>query len=150
MNPSSSAKDEQAYSVTEADIQEIFQMFRGSGCRSLEVRIGTTRLSLRAPAANVDGEVEESCPFEEIPAPSVGLFYFKGSPASRIEEGQLLTDGAIIGTIHSLENQVEVKAGQRGEMLRALVRDGEFVEYGQPLISVRRGLPSGSARNDPR
>ena len=76
-----------------------------------------------------------SAPGVPIPAPSVGVFRADG-----VRVGSLVEEATALGTIQTLDESNTVTAGLAGKIIEGCVRDGDFVEYGQPLYRI---LPEG-------
>lgn len=83
----------------------------------------------------------EETPLDElvaVRAPMVGRFYRAPSPGSPpfVDIGAATepTDTVCIIEVMRLMNQIT--AGARGRVVAIRVRDGQMVEYGQPLILI--------------
>ncbi|QCD98712.1 acetyl-CoA carboxylase biotin carboxyl carrier protein [Vigna unguiculata] len=79
-----------------------------------------------------------------VPSPTVGFFRrgrtVKGKRQPPIcKEGDLVTEGQIIGYLDQFGTGLPVKTDVAGVVLKLVVDDGEPVGYGDPLIAV---LPS--------
>lgn len=85
-----------------------------------------------APAAIPPGLVA-------VPAPMVGKFYAAPSPADPpyVQAGTAVTVGATIGLIEVMKVFTSIKAEAAGTIEQILVRNGEFVEFGQALFLLR-------------
>ena len=75
----------------------------------------------------------------KIVAPLVGTFYSTAEPGADpfVKIGQKVSLDTIVCVLESMKLFSEVEAGTTGEIVEILVKDGEFVEYGQPLFLVR-------------
>ncbi len=91
-----------------------------------------------APAAPVS-----PAPAEEnlhlIKSPIVGTFYGSPSPgaAAFISAGDHVEKGQVICIVEAMKLMNEIEADASGEIVKVLVTNGQAVEYGQPLFSVR-------------
>ncbi|MFO7250622.1 MAG: acetyl-CoA carboxylase biotin carboxyl carrier protein [Actinomycetes bacterium] len=76
-----------------------------------------------------------------ISAPMVGTFYRAPEPGAPpyVEVGDLVEAGQQIGIIEAMKLMNPIVAEQSGRVGEILVGDGTPVEYGQPLIVLRRG-----------
>lgn len=76
----------------------------------------------------------------EIVAPMVGTFYRKPSPESDpyVDIGSKVTDTSIVCILEAMKLFNEIEAEVTGEIVEVLVGDGELVEYGQPLFTVKK------------
>ena len=73
-----------------------------------------------------------------ITSPIVGTAYLAPEPGAKkfIEEGQKIKKGQTIMIIEAMKTMNHVPSTQDGVVSKILVKDGEPVEFGQPLISV--------------
>lgn len=76
----------------------------------------------------------------EIVSPMVGTFYRKPSPESDpyVETGSKVTETSIVCIVEAMKLFNEIEAEVTGEIVDVLVGDGELVEYGQPLFTVKK------------
>jgi acetyl-CoA carboxylase biotin carboxyl carrier protein len=122
-------------------LNEILALVSGTDVIELEVTIGATRLSLRRAATP---EVHDASPAERprltpaearslaIASPLVGIF------RPSVSKGEMVSPGQSIGAIEALGLPTSVEAPQSGTVEDLLVQDGAAVEYGQPLLILRR------------
>lgn len=75
----------------------------------------------------------------EIKAPIVGIFYTSPEPGAEpfVAAGQAIDAEMTVGIIEVMKVFNTVPAGLAGTIVRRLVENGEFVEFGQPLFLVR-------------
>ncbi|MDQ3513762.1 MAG: 5-oxoprolinase subunit PxpB [Chloroflexota bacterium] len=73
-----------------------------------------------------------------VRAPLLGLFYRRPSPADEpfVAVGQPVAVGQTIGLIEVMKTFNEVTADVAGTVAAFLVEDGQFVEYGAPLVEI--------------
>ncbi|MFY1692028.1 acetyl-CoA carboxylase biotin carboxyl carrier protein [Plantactinospora sp. WMMB782] len=71
-------------------------------------------------------------------APMVGTYYQAAEPggAPFVEVGDKVEPGQVVGIVEAMKLMNEVVADQGGRVAEVLVRDGEPVEFGQPLIAL--------------
>lgn len=76
----------------------------------------------------------------EIVSPMVGTFYRKPSPESDayVEVGSHVSETSIVCIVEAMKLFNEIEAEVTGEIVEVLVGDGELVEYGQPLFTVKK------------
>lgn len=94
-----------------------------------------------APAANPRADAEaEDADTVEMPSPMVGTFYRASAPDSDpfVSEGDLLKADTVVCLIEAMKLMNEIKAEIEGEVVKILVENGESVEYGQPLMVIRK------------
>lgn len=89
------------------------------------------------PKQNIESPASDS--LFKIVAPIVGTFYSAPEPeaAAFVKVGQKVQEDTIVCVLESMKLFNEVEAGKQGEIVEILVKDGEFVEYGQPLFLVK-------------
>ena len=74
-----------------------------------------------------------------ITSPIVGTAYLAPEPGGKkfVEVGQKIKKGQTIMIIEAMKTMNHVPSTQEGIISEILVKDGEPVEFGQPLISVK-------------
>ena len=90
-----------------------------------------------APAAVVT-QVEDPS-LHKITSPMVGTFYTASSPdiPAYVQKGDSVKPEAIVCIVEAMKLFNEIEAEVSGEIVEVLVKDGQLVEYGQPLFLVR-------------
>jgi acetyl-CoA carboxylase biotin carboxyl carrier protein len=88
--------------------------------------------SASAPAADVET-------LHIIKSPIVGTFYESPSPGSSafVATGDRIEKGQVICIVEAMKLMNEIEADASGEIVKRLVTNGQPVEYGQPLFSIR-------------
>ena len=73
-----------------------------------------------------------------IKAPIVGVFYVAPSPDSApyVSVGKKVKKGDTVCIIEAMKCMNEIQAEEDGEIVEVLAKDGELVEYGQPLFKI--------------
>ena len=76
---------------------------------------------------------------KNITSPIVGTAYLAPEPGGKkfIEVGQKIKKGQTIMIVEAMKTMNHVPSTQDGIVSKILVKDGEPVEFGQPLISVK-------------
>lgn len=87
----------------------------------------------QAPAA-------EQAELYSLPAPMIGTFYAAPEPGAApfVAVGQKVEAGTIVCVLEAMKLFNEIEAGIAGEVTEVLVKDGQFVEYGQPLFVIKK------------
>jgi pyruvate carboxylase len=128
--------------VSAAQLNEILALISATEITELDVSVGATRLSLRRSvvARHASASGPEARPQEPltlaIASPLVGIFRPSVSAGASLEPGQS------IGAIEALGMPTSVEAPQSGTVEQLLVEDGAPVEFGQPLVILRRASAS--------
>lgn len=82
---------------------------------------------------------EEKEDLKIIKSPMVGTFYSSSSPESEafVSEGDEVSKGETLCIIEAMKLMNEIESDICGVVKEILVKDGEMVEYGQPLFKLR-------------
>lgn len=113
------------------------------------------RLLAAAPAAAVPAphpSAPSAIPEEVLPedtytglhmikSPIVGTFYGSPSPGSAafVAPGDHVEKGQVICIVEAMKLMNEIEADASGEVVKCLVSNGQPIEFGQPLFSIRLG-----------
>ena len=75
----------------------------------------------------------------KVTSPIVGTAYLAPEPGAKkfVEEGQKIKKGQTIMIIEAMKTMNHIPSTQDGIVSKILVKDGEPVEFGQPLISIK-------------
>ena len=75
----------------------------------------------------------------KITSPIVGTAYLASEPGAKsfVQEGQKIKKGQTIMIIEAMKTMNHVPSTENGIVSKILVKDGEPVEFGQPLISIK-------------
>jgi acetyl-CoA carboxylase biotin carboxyl carrier protein len=73
-----------------------------------------------------------------VTAPMVGTFYAQPSPKEQpfVREDEEVHAGDIVGIIEAMKIMNEIECEVAGRVARILVKNGQPVEYGQPLMVI--------------
>ena len=74
-----------------------------------------------------------------ITSPIVGTAYLAPEPGGKkfVEVGQKIKKGQTIMIVEAMKTMNHVPSTQDGTVSKILIKDGEPVEFGQPLISIK-------------
>ena len=74
-----------------------------------------------------------------VKSPMVGTFFGSPTPgaAQFVSAGDRVTKGQVIGIVEAMKLMNEIESDAAGEVVKCLVSDGQPIEYGQPLFSLR-------------
>lgn len=147
-------------------IQQLVEMMVANDLVELSLRDGDIEVNLRRPnPQSNDAPIQHTVPaspyalpvvttasteakllgevvgveFQEIRSPMVGTFYAAPDPDSPqfVQVGSNVGPSTVVCILEAMKVFSEIKAETSGTVERILVRDGEAVEYGQPLFLVR-------------
>ncbi|AJC49388.1 acetyl-CoA carboxylase biotin carboxyl carrier protein [Allofrancisella guangzhouensis] len=82
--------------------------------------------------------VEETLNGEEVKSPMVGTFYGSPSPdaAVYVKEGQQVKKGDVLCIIEAMKIMNKIEAEKAGKIVKILAKDGDPVQYDQPLFII--------------
>lgn len=94
-----------------------------------------------APPPAASAEPAEEAGVHLIRSPIVGTFYESPSPGAPafVKAGDTVTVGQVLCIIEAMKLMNEIESDFAGEIVKRFVGNGQPVEYGQPLFSVREG-----------
>ncbi|MBN1508950.1 MAG: acetyl-CoA carboxylase biotin carboxyl carrier protein [Sedimentisphaerales bacterium] len=149
----------------DADVQkikELIQIMKENDLVKIDIQHGDDRISLQraeppqpiaatpilaalpgampqgpvSPAAGPKTATEETV---EIKSPIVGTFYEAPSPDSDpyVEPGGHVDPQTVVCIIEAMKVLNEIRAEIAGTVVQKLVKNGQAVEYGQPLFRVK-------------
>ena len=153
--PSSLPTDD--YTGLTGAVRELVTIMREGGISQLDVSRGDLRISLSAhaapasaaamPAAHAVGGETPTRPAEPaldehvavVTSPMIGTYYASPAPGELpfIQVGDAVEVGQTVAIIEAMKIMNEIVAEQAGLVEQILVRDGEPVEYGHPLLRLR-------------
>jgi acetyl-CoA carboxylase biotin carboxyl carrier protein len=91
-----------------------------------------------APAAPATAASEEDG-LHVVKSPIVGTFYESPSPGAPafVKPGDSIENGQVLCIIEAMKLMNEIEADVAGELVKQLVNNGQPVEYGQALFTIR-------------
>lgn len=109
--------------------------------RVLEVPAGGAEVAAAPPAVAHSGaphEETEGVPAKTVVSPRVGIVHLRDPKTGEpfVMEKDVLKKTTKLACITSLGQSLTVKSGIAGTVSRILVRDGQAVEYGQPIVEI--------------
>ena len=89
------------------------------------------------PSAPATPAEEEG--LHHVKSPIVGTFYEAPSPGAPpfVKPGDHVAAGQVLCIVEAMKLMNEIESDVAGEVVKALVANGQPVEYGQPLFAVR-------------
>ena len=95
-------------------------------------------INIEVKDTNVEKEIDLSDKII-IKSPIVGTAYLAPEPGAKkfIEVGQKIKKGQTIMIIEAMKTMNHVPSTLEGVVSNVLVKDGEPVEFGQPLVSIK-------------
>ena len=140
-------------------IRELAQIVRENGLSALEISENDSKIRIEcargevvvaAPATAAVQVSEAPAPVireeaavdfnrvHEIKSPMVGVFYAASAPEASpfVEIGSRVKKGDVVCIIEAMKLMNEITAEFDGEVVDICVRNGDVVEYGQPLFKL--------------
>jgi len=101
--------------------------------------INASTVSSIAPSEAKKKQVVIESNGTNVTSPIVGTAYLAPEPSAKkfIEVGQKIKKGQTIMIVEAMKTMNHVPSTLDGTVSKILVKDGEPVEFGQPLISVK-------------
>ncbi|WP_026825739.1 MULTISPECIES: acetyl-CoA carboxylase biotin carboxyl carrier protein [Exiguobacterium] len=142
-------------------IKELIQLLDQSSVHEMELETSDFKLSLKketqqtgsvpvmqtqaiaSPAPQVEENIEQLAPekasYRTITSPMVGTFYSRPAPDKEafVNVGERIESGQVVCILEAMKLFNDVEAEISGEIVEVLVTDGDLVEFGQPLFSVK-------------
>ena len=88
------------------------------------------------PAAPKEAPAED---LHTVRSPIVGTFYESPSPGSPpfVKPGDMVSEGQVLCIVEAMKLMNEIESDVAGEIVKKLVVNGQPIEYGQELFSIR-------------
>ena len=128
-------------------IEELVGYLKEFSLSEIEYAEGTTKVKVSRSMNNPDivsTEVKKKQSVIDnsgthVTSPIVGTVYLASEPGGKkfVEIGQKVKKGQTIMIIEAMKTMNHVPSTQDGIVNKVLVKDGEPVEFGQPLISLK-------------
>ena len=131
-------------------IEELVGYLKEFNLSEIEYSEGTTKVKVSRSVNNskvisTETEKKKTIIKEEnevgthITSPIVGTAYLAMEPGTKkfVEVGQKIKKGQTIMIVEAMKTMNRVPSTQEGVVSKILVKDGEPVEFGQPLISIK-------------
>jgi len=79
-----------------------------------------------------------------VKSPIVGTFYRASGPGSKpfVEVGDRVKKGQILCIVEAMKLMNEIESDSEGDVIAILVANGQPVEYGEPLFTIRTSPPA--------
>ena len=131
-------------------IEELVGYLKEFNLSEIDYAEGTTKVKVSRkinfdnissnPVKKKELEIKESNDSSlKISSPIVGTAYLAPEPGAKkfVEEGQKIKKGQTIMIIEAMKTMNHVPSTQDGIVSKVLVKDGDPVEFGQPLVSLK-------------
>jgi acetyl-CoA carboxylase biotin carboxyl carrier protein len=140
-------------------IQELVNIMNNAGLNLIEIKEKDSSIRLEKSKAVISEdsiEQQESCMMElvektetginaakgsVITSPMVGVFYAAPSPESApfVKVGSTIKSGDVLCIIEAMKLMNEITAEQEGIITEICIKNGDVVQFGQPLFYIKSG-----------
>jgi len=128
-------------------IEELVGYLKEFNLSEIEYAEGTTKVKVSRAMNNssiISTEVNKKKTIIEsngtnVTSPIVGTAYLATEPSAKkfVEVGQKVKKGQTIMIVEAMKTMNHVPSTENGTVSKIFVKDGEPVEFGQPLISIK-------------
>ena len=128
-------------------IEELTEYLKEFNLSEIEYGEGTTKVKVSRSlntTSVVPSEIKKKQTIigsdgTNVTSPIVGTAYLAAEPGGKkfVEVGQKIKKGQTIMIVEAMKTMNHVPSTQDGVVSKILVKDGEPVEFGQPLISLK-------------
>ena len=128
-------------------IEELVSYLKEFDLSEIEYAEGTTKVKvsrfINNPSAMPADVKKKQSIIEDnethVTSPIVGTAYLAQEPGAKkfVEVGQKIKKGQTIMIVEAMKTMNHIPSTQDGVVSKILVKDGEPIEFGQPLISVK-------------
>jgi acetyl-CoA carboxylase biotin carboxyl carrier protein len=107
-------------------------------------RAGSAQATAPIPAASPVAEeapVDPDAGLHLVKSPIVGTYYGSPSPGASpfVSPGEHVDKGQVICIVEAMKLMNEIESDASGEIVKCFCSNGQPIEFGQPLFSVRLG-----------
>ena len=128
-------------------IEELVGYLKEFNLSEIEYAEGTTKVKVSRAMSNssiISTEVNKKNTIVDsngtnVTCPIVGTAYLAPEPGAKkfVEVGQKVKKGQTIMIVEAMKTMNHVPSTENGTISKIFVKDGEPVEFGQPLISIK-------------
>ena len=127
-------------------IEELVGYLKEFNLSEIEYAEGTTKVKVSRTITNssvISTEINKKKIIVEnngtnVTSPIIGTAYLASEPGAKkfVEVGQKIKKGQTIMIVEAMKTMNHVPSTENGTVSKIFIKDGEPVEFGQPLISV--------------
>ncbi|MFZ0305764.1 MAG: acetyl-CoA carboxylase biotin carboxyl carrier protein [Terracidiphilus sp.] len=123
-------------SAPSASLGELARMIQSSASASHAMPAAATAAAAGQPTAQNQAEEED---LHVVKSPIVGTFYASPSPGASafVAPGDVVEKGQVICIVEAMKLMNEIESDASGEIVKCLVSNGQPIEFGQPLFTIR-------------
>jgi acetyl-CoA carboxylase biotin carboxyl carrier protein len=129
-------------------VKKLIELLEESGIAEIEIKEGEEAVRIsRAPTGGVVPQFYAAAPAplarrkddaNLVTAPMVGTFYAAASPTAKpfVAVGDTVKEGDVLCIIEAMKMMNQIESDRAGKVTAIMVRNGDPVEFGQPLFVV--------------
>jgi acetyl-CoA carboxylase biotin carboxyl carrier protein len=127
-----------AQQASQAGLADLARLAAGAPAAATSASSPSTPAAVPAPVAPAE---DPDAGLHIVKSPIVGTFYGSPSPgaASFVSPGEHVEKGQVICIVEAMKLMNEIESDASGEIVKCLVTNGQAIEFGQPLFSIRLG-----------
>lgn len=121
--------------VPASGIADLARLAAAPAAASASSALPTAEPSAAAPAADPDAGLHI------VKSPIVGTYYGSPSPGASpfVAPGDRVEKGQVICIVEAMKLMNEIESDASGEVVKCFISNGQPIEFGQPLFSLRVG-----------
>jgi acetyl-CoA carboxylase biotin carboxyl carrier protein len=118
-----------------ATLPELASLLAGARTAAAQTAAGATA----APPGAEEPPADPNAGLHIVKSPIVGTFYGSPSPGASafVSPGDRVEKGQVICIVEAMKLMNEIESDAAGEIVKCFVSNGQPIEFGQPLFSVR-------------
>lgn len=129
-------KFSQPEAAAPAGLSELARLLQSVQAPAAQAPATAVYAAAAAPAA---APADPEAGLHVIKSPIVGTFYGSPSPGASpfIAPGERVEKGQVVCIVEAMKLMNEIESDVAGEVVKCLVSNGQPIEFGQPLFSIR-------------
>ena len=116
-------------------IADLARLAAAPAAAAAQAALPVTNPAAAAPAADPDAGLHI------LKSPIVGTYYGSPSPGAPpfVSPGDRVEKGQVICIVEAMKLMNEIESDASGEVVKCFISNGQPIEFGQPLFSIREG-----------
>ena len=116
-------------------VADLARLAAAPATTSASVGLPVAERTAGAPAADPDAGLHI------VKSPIVGTYYGSPSPGAPpfVSPGERVEKGQVICIVEAMKLMNEIESDASGEIVKCFISNGQPIEFGQPLFSIREG-----------
>jgi acetyl-CoA carboxylase biotin carboxyl carrier protein len=103
--------------------------------------VASAQPAAQAPPASEPSAADPDAGLHVVKSPIVGTYYGSPSPGAApfVSPGDHVEKGQVICIVEAMKLMNEIESDATGEVVKCFISNGQPIEFGQPLFSIRVG-----------